>query len=427
MKVGKTFWRTLIAVPMFLVLAACGGGNSGDGINDEVDGEIDEEAESAGERITIFQDKVEISDQLEELAAEYTEETGVEVEVWGTTGSDYFQQLQVRLNSNQGPSIFSIQQFTELERIHSYVYDMSDEDYIEHIAPDMELEYEGSIYGVPYGLEGFGLVYNKDLVDPSEVTDYDSFVATLERFQDEDVSGISLADNSFFMIGHLSNYPFSLQEDNYELVQQLNRGEASMADIEEFQELGRFLEAIREYEMNPMEISYDQQIGDFATGQTAMIHQGNWAAPMFDDYDLDFEIGMMPFPLAGNDKLAVGVASSWAINDDKSDEEIQAANDFLEWMFTSERGHEYIVEEFEFVPALTNIDADGLDPLSQAVLEASDDENTLPWSHIYYPANSVRNNLLPPTEEFFLDESITPEEYVDMLDEAWESDPEEEE
>ncbi|PYZ96287.1 ABC transporter substrate-binding protein [Alteribacter lacisalsi] len=418
MKASKSLWGSLLLVPF--LLTACGEDDSGEN-------GLDEEAESAGERITIFQDKVEISDQLEELAAEYTEETGVEVEVWGTTGSDYFQQLQVRLNSNQGPSIFSIQQYTELERIHSYAYDMSDEDYVQYIAQDMELEYEGNIYGVPYGLEGFGLVYNKDLVDPSEVTDYESFVQTLQRFEDEDINGISLADNSFFMIGHLSNYPFSLQDDNYEFVQQLNNGEISLTDYEEFQELGLFMEAIRDYAPNPMEVSYDRQIGDFATGQTAMIHQGNWAAPMFDDYELDFEIGMMPFPLSGNDKLAVGVASSWVINNDKSDEEIQAANDFLEWMFTSERGHEYIVEEFEFVPALTNIEADNLDPLSQEVLDAANAEQTLPWSHIYYPANSVRNNLLPPTEEFFLDDSITPEEYIENLDEAWDVAAEEDE
>ena len=62
---------------------------------------------SSDQKITIFQSKVEISDQLEALAKEYTEETGVEVEIWGTTGDDYFQQLQIRLNSDQGPSIFS--------------------------------------------------------------------------------------------------------------------------------------------------------------------------------------------------------------------------------------------------------------------------------------------------------------------------------
>lgn len=410
-----------------LLLGACG--NGGEGTEDINDNNTGTEDTSDGQTITIFQDKVEISDQLEELAAIYTEETGIDVEVWGTTGSDYFQQLQVRLNSNQGPSIFSIQQFTELERIHSYVYDMSDESYVDFIMEDMALEYEGNVYGVPYGLEGFGLVYNADLINPDDITDYNSFANTLESFEDEDVTGISLASNSFFMIGHLSNYPFSLQDDTYEMIQKLNNEEISLTDYDEFYELGRFLEAIREYSANPMEVSYDQQIGDFATGQTAMIHQGNWAAPMFDDYDLDFEMGMMPFPLAGNDQLAVGVASSWAINNDKDDAEIEAANDFIEWMMTSDIGHDYLVNEFEFVPAFNNVDLEdgALDPLSQAVYDASEAGNTLPWSHIYFPANSVRNNLLPPTEEFFLDDSITPEEYVEMLDEAWDSNPVEEE
>lgn len=408
MKAKNLFLKGIAACSMLFAVAACGSDDAENGAGD-----------GSANKITIFQDKVEISEQFEQLAAEYTEETGVEVEVWGTTGSDYFQQLQVRLNSNQGPSIFSIQQFTELERIHSYVYDMSNESYIQHIADGMALEYEGNIYGVPYGLEGFGLVYNKDLVNPEDFTDLDSFVAALERLDQEGVAPISLANNSFFMIGHLSNYPFSLQEDNYEFIQQLNNGEVTMAETEEFIEFGKFMEAIRDYAPNPLEVSYDQQIGDFATGRTAMIHQGNWAVPMFDDYELDFEIGMMPFPLMGNDSLAVGVASSWAINNDKSDAEIQAANDFLEWMFTSETGHRYIVEEFEFIPALTNIEANDLDPLAQAILDASNNGKVIPWSHIYYPADSVRGVLLPPTEEFFMNHDITGDQLIENLDAAW--------
>ena len=89
----------------------------------------------------------------------------------------------------------------------------------------------------------------------------------------------------------------------------------------------------------------------------------------------------------GNDKLAVGVGNNWAINGKKDEAEVQAANDFLNWLFTSEIGHRYIVEEFGFVPALTNIDAGDLDPLSQDVLEASNSGKTIPWAQNYYPAN----------------------------------------
>lgn len=47
----------------------------------------------------------------------------------------------------------------------------------------MALEVDGKVTGIPYGVEGYGLVYNKDLVNPSEVTDLDSFTKTLEKFK----------------------------------------------------------------------------------------------------------------------------------------------------------------------------------------------------------------------------------------------------
>ncbi len=201
MKLQKRTFGSLLIIALLLLLAACSGGKDEGG---KVEEGTKEPEKSAAQKITIFQSKVEISDQLEALAKEYTKETGVEVEVWGTTGDDYFQQLQIRLNSNQGPSIFSLQNVTEAEKLKSYAYDMTSEGYVKHIAPGMELEIDDKIVGVPYGVEGFGMVYNKDLVKPEDVADYESFVRTLEKFKAEGINGFGLSKEAYFLIGHIS-------------------------------------------------------------------------------------------------------------------------------------------------------------------------------------------------------------------------------
>ncbi|GIN72068.1 ABC transporter substrate-binding protein [Bacillus sp. J14TS2] len=407
-KVNKTFtFLMAILIVAAVALAGCGstGGEGGKG-------------KSSGPTITIFNSKVEIVDQLEALAKEYTEETGVKVEVLGAAGDQYMQQLQTKLTSNQGPSIFSVSP-DKAEKLKSYLYDLSNEDYVQYIAPDMELKIDDKIVGIPYGVEGYGIIYNKDMVDPKDVTDYDSFVSALEKFKDQDINGFGLSQEAYFLIGHILNTPFALQDDPLAYIEELNKGEVKMADTKEFQDFAKFMEAIKANAKNPVEVTYDGEIGDFATGKSAMIHQGNWAYGMFEDYDLDFELGMMPFPLEGNDKIAVGVGNNWAINNQKDEEEIKAASDFLNWMFTSETGQRYIVEEFGFIPAMTNIEAKDLDPLSQIVLEASNSGETITWAHSYFPANVVVNDLTPVTQEFFLSKDMTGQQFLEKLDAAW--------
>ncbi|MBT2583919.1 ABC transporter substrate-binding protein [Planococcus sp. ISL-109] len=394
------------------VLAACGGG-SDEGSNGE--------SGEAAEGITIFQTKVEISEQLEAAAAAYTEETGVDVEVIGTTGDDYAQQLQIRLNNGTGPSIFSVENAQVAQRLESYMYDLSNEDMVENIAPDMELALDDKVIGIPYGVEGFGIVYNKEMVDPADIADMDSFVSTLEGFNAEGINGFGLSSEAYFLIGHISNYPFSLQENPVEFMEQLTNGEVSLTDTPEFGEFGEAMEAIRANTPSPLSTTYDTQVGDFAAGKTAMIHQGNWASGMLDEFEVDFEVGMAPFPLAGNDQLAVGVGSNWAVNSDKDQAEIDGAIEFLDWLHTSETGQKFIVEDFGFIPAMTNIEAGDLDPLSQAVLEASNSGETIPWSHNYYPANVIPNDFTPAAESFFVNEDMTGDELIEALEAAWQN------
>ncbi|MCD8510232.1 MAG: extracellular solute-binding protein [Bacillus sp. (in: Bacteria)] len=409
-----------VCLVLVLALAACGGGDQAGEETPPTDADQETDGGETVDQISIFQSKVEITEELEALAKEYEEETGVRVEVWGTTGDDYFQQLQIRLNSNQGPSIFSLRHLTEAMTLEPYTYDLSNEEFTNNIAPNMGLEVNDKLLGIPFGVEGFGLVYNKDMLDPSDVADYDSFVETLRRFDEEgDAAGLSLSREAFFLIGHISNYPFSIQDDPIDFMDQLTDGEVTMADTEEFQAFGDMMEVIRAHSPNPMEVTYDSQVGDFASGRTAMIHQGNWAYGMLSDYDLDFEVGMLPVPLMDNDKLAVGVGMNWSVNADKDEAEIQAAIDFLDWMHTTEAGHRYIVEEFGAVPALTNIEAGDLDPLSQAVYEAASAGETIPWSHTYYPTGMVVNDFTPAAQNFFINNDFSGQELIEALDEAW--------
>lgn len=373
----------------------------------------------SAKKIVVFQSKVEITDQLKALAQEYKAETGVEVEVWNTTGDDYLQQLKIKLGNNQGPTVFSLAPGSESNELAAYLADLSDISFVGDIAENMADVKEGKVTGIPYTVEGFGVVYNKNLIDASKVTDFASFEAMLKEQKAAGINGFSLSSESYFLIGHILNTPFALQADPGAYVEQLIKGEVTMENTPEFVDFAKFMEAIRENTNNPLEVKYDKETGDFAMSKSASIHQGNWCYGMFADYDVNFDMGMMPLPILGNDKIAVSVPTCWYVNSQATDAEIQAGKDFIEWMYTSETGKKYLMDEFGFIPVVANMENGKLDPLSQAVAEYTNGGKTIPWPmNSYWPAGIVDVYLVPVAQEFFTTD-MTGTQLLQALNEAF--------
>jgi raffinose/stachyose/melibiose transport system substrate-binding protein len=232
------------------------------------------------------------------------------------------------------------------------------------------------------------------------------------------INGLSLSQESYFLIGHILNTPFALQDNPNQFVSDLAAGKVKMADTPEFQEFAQFYAAIRDNAQNPLEINYDKEIGDLATGKSAAIHQGNWCAGMFKDFDLKFELGMMPLPIAGNDCLAVSVPSAWYVNSQAPAAEKLAGKDFLTWLYTSKTGTKYLMEEFGFIPVVAGMQSQKLDVLSQEVARFTEAGKTIPWPMSQWPAGIVDVYLVPIAEQFFTTD-MSPDELLAELDKAW--------
>lgn len=378
----------------------------------------DEDSVASAEKIIVFQSKVEIADQLEACAEAYQKETGVEVEVWGTTGDDYFQQLKTKLANNQGPTVFSLQPGSESQQIAAYLADLSDIPMVSKVAQGMTNVVDGKTVGIPYTVEGFGMVYNKSLLDPATVNSYDSFVKMLQDQKASGINGFGLSQESYFLIGHILNTPFAMQENPSDFVSKAIKGEVMLSETPEFQEFARFYAAIRDNSYNPLEVNYDKECGDFATGKTAAIHQGNWCAGMFTDYEVSFDMGMMGLPIAGNDKLAVSVPAAWYVNSQAAPEEIQAGKDFINWLYTSDTGKDYMMNEFGFIPVVEGMTNDNLDPLSQEVARFTEEGKTITWPMNEWPAGIVDVYLVPIAEQFFTTD-ISEEDFLIALENAF--------
>ena len=149
-----------------------------------------------------------------------------------------------------------------------------------------------------------------------------------------------------------------------------------------------------------------------------MIHQGNWCYSMFTDYDVSFDMGITAVPIEGNAKISVSVPTAWYVNTDASDDEKALAKDFLNWLYTSETGTGYLMNNFGFIPVVDGMTSETLDPVSQSVADAVASGDTIPWVMTDWPAGIVTTDLAPIVQQFFTTD-MAAEDMINQLNDAF--------
>jgi len=408
----KRIVTLMLAVLMVLgtVLTGCGGSNSKETTKAS-------SAEVKYGKLTIFQSKTEIMEPLTKCVEDFSKATGIEVELWETTGDSYYTDLKTELSTKKGPTLFSLAPGSESAELADYLADLSDLSFIGKVSAGMVDEKNGKKVGIPYTLEGFGLVYNASMVKTEEIGTTDALVKYLAAAKADGINGLGFSQEDYFLIMHVLNAPFALQADPDAFLEKVLKAETRMYDQKEFQEFAVLMEAVRENCTNPVDLTYDANCGDFATGKTAMIHQGNWCYSMFADYDVQFDMGITAVPLCGNNKVSVSVPAAWYINVGASAEEQASAKKFLEWLYTDAAGQDYLMNQFGFVPVVDGMKSEKLDPISTAVAAAAAAGNTIPWSLSNWPAG-ISSSLAPIVAQFFVSD-MTGEELVNQLNDAF--------
>ncbi|MEA3319923.1 MAG: ABC transporter substrate-binding protein [Bacillota bacterium] len=373
------------------IFAGCSSDNSS-GNSDNNSGDGDQVT------LNLFQFKVEIADQLAEMIKEFEAEhpnIKVKLETVGG-GADYGAALKAKFASGEQPDIFNNGGFKELELWKEHLADLSEEPWAEHVLPigkvPMTDPEDGKLYGMPVNLEGYGFIYNKDLFEEAGITEAPTNITELKaaakKLEAAGITPFSAGYAEWWVIGqHLLNIPFAQQEDPEAFIAGLYDGSEKIVGNKHFEEFKEVLDAeINFGNDNPLTTDYNTQVTQFASGQTAMLQQGNWTENMIYEVDPDMNMGFLPIPInddASADSLPVGVPNNWAIN--KNSENIEEAKTFLNWMVSSETGKRYITEEFAFIPAFDNIEPAGLGDLGQSILEYSTAEKTVPWTWFMWP------------------------------------------
>ena len=393
--------------------------------------------------VDIFQYKVEAKEALEDAAKEYEKENPnvkVNVETVGG-GSDYNAALKTKFSSGEEPVIYNIGGTQDANDWKDKLEDLSAESWVGQAYNGTldAVTLNGKVYGMPLSQEGYGFVYNKDIFDKAGI-DADKIVtfADLQKaFETLDSKKSELGIDSVFVLPgnekwvqglHLTNVAFSNEFKSSKEAYESKSIEFKYAD-----QLKKLVGLELKYAYKPdgkdssvNGVDYSTQVEkQFALGKAAVIQQGNWIYGTLKGIDekLSENVGILPMPLDGvsEGKIPVGVPYYWAVNSTKTDEEKEAAKDFLNWLYTSDEGKKRIVNDFNFIPAVKGYDSDELqpkDPLAKSVIKYCNEGKTMPWVFMGYPTGWGENNIGADMQKYFSGDYKW-DQFVNIQKESW--------
>ena len=359
-------------------------------------------AASALADIVICQNKVEITTQLEAFAKLYEEKTGVPVKViTGGGSSDYNTVLKSEMASGREPDIFVIEGVSGYELWKDRIADQSDAEWTKTCtAPYVA---DGKIVGFPVAQEGYGLAYNKDIldkagIDPATLTNYDAYAAAFEKLDsmkaelglDMVVSMVAGTTNNMTWVTGLHNFnvylSVGLERGDDTIINKLLQGEV---DAERFHQYCQYVALLFKYSDPEMLLNGNQetQMVAFTSGKAAFYHQGNWMDPTIAQAGgIGFTAAYAPHAFLKEDTDGILTdAASWYVVNSKGN--VDEAIAYLNALCGTDEGKEYMVDKAGMIPAFTNVEAKATDatPLTKSVVEWVNAGKTYSWQQYKMP------------------------------------------
>ena len=388
-------------------------------------------AASALADIVIVQNKVEITSQMEEFAKLYEEKTGVPVKViTGGGSSDYNTVLKAEMQSGREPDIFVIEGPSSYELWKDKIADQTGADWTQYTAAAYMVD--GKAVGFPVAVEGYGLAYNKSIldkagIDPATLTTYDAYEAAFEKLDsmkaelglDMVVSMVAGTTTGMTWVTGLHNFNVYLtvgnERNDTTYIDQVLQGQV---DEERFHQYCQYVALIFKYSDPDMLLNgtQDSQLAAFANGKAAFYHQGNWMDPSLAAMNPDFEIAYAPhaFLHEETDGILVNPPSWYVINENGNKDEALA---YLNFLATSEEGADYMVNKAAMVPAFTNVTLSPATPLSKSVMDWNAAGKTYDWQQYKLP-DGFGMGTLGPIYELLASGAVDVDTFETMMKDA---------
>ena len=340
----------LMAGALLFGVTACSG------TTDDSDDAAD--ATDATGKVYYLNFKPEQADDWVALAKQYTEETGVQVDVQTAASGTYETTLKSEMAKSEAPTLFQVNGPVGLQTWKDYAADLSDtEIYAQLNDQSIALTNDdGNPVAIPYVMETYGIIYNKAILEDyiktdgakvtsvDEITSFDTLKSVVEDIQaKKDDLGI---DGAFTSAGfdsssdwrfktHLANIPLYYEYKADGIVGQPASIKGTYLDG--FKNI--FDLYINNSTTEPSLLSgktIDDANSEFALGQAVFYQNGTWAYNDIKDQKVDdADMGMLPIYIGAdgeeNQGLTTGSENYWVVNSEASEADQKASVEFADY------------------------------------------------------------------------------------------------
>ncbi|MBQ8800900.1 MAG: ABC transporter substrate-binding protein, partial [Clostridium sp.] len=313
--------------------------------------------------------KPEADAAWQDLAKQYTTETGVEVKVVTAASGEYSTTLTAEMAKSDAPTLFQCGNAQGLIDWGDYCIDFTGTKVLDEMTTsDFNLTDEnGAVKAIGYCYEAFGIIVNTALLEQAgyalaDIKDFDSLKAIAEDiharagelgFDAFSSSGLD-GSSSWRFSGHLANVPlyYEFRDDN--VTEQ--PAEITGAYLDNYRNIwDLYINNSAAEKTSLTTATGDMSSGEFKEGKAVFYQNGTWEYAGLVDAGIPAEnLAMIPLycGVSGEEKagLACGTENCWAVNAKADQADIDATLDFIYWVVTSDAGTQMMAKEFGPIP-----------------------------------------------------------------------------
>lgn len=385
---------------------------------------------ATGEEVYFLNFKPEVADVYAKIADEYLKETGITLKVVTAAAGTYEQTLKSEVAKSDPPVLFQINGPVGYAAWKDYTADLSGTELYAHLSDKSMAVTDGTgVYGIPYVVEGYGIIYNNAVMDKyfalpgakaASMADVNNFATLKAVVEDMTAKKADLGIQGVFSSTslkpgedwrwqtHLANVPIFYEfRDN-----KINIGDPAATKSVTFQYSDNFKNIFDLYLNNSVtdpkllgSKSVDDSMAEFALGQSAMVQNGNWAWGQISGVDGNVvnaaDVKFLPIytGMPGEEKqsISVGTENFFAINKQASADKQKLAADFIWWLFSSPAGKSFVTNDLKFIAPFDTF-ADNEKPTDPLALEVIRYLNTtdlynVSWNFVVFPSQTFKDNF----------------------------------